>query len=220
MDLSFIDGAVLNEIRMFVGHLFLLLGVFDLLLGMIGLIRFPDIYNRLHATTKIATLGAIFVLVSILIRDGFSPMGLKAVAVAVFLLLTSPVAGHMMGRAAFNIGVRPCNQTVVDVNVKCAPETYKDNEDFHEGAYVEMDPDGKDRDEEGRYDGGIMPGINKKEIKEGLTGKVSDDAENENGNEDSSEDKSENGNEDKNDSQNEGKNDNQNENQNENRDAA
>lgn len=175
MDLSFIDGAVLNEIRMFVGHLFLLLGVFDLLLGMIGLIRFPDIYNRLHATTKVATLGAIFVMVSILIRDGFSPMGLKAVAVGCFLLLTSPVAGHMMGRAAFNIGVRPCNQTTVDVNVKNAPETYKDNEDFHEGSYVEMDPEGKDRDEEGRYDGGVMSGINKKEIKEGLTGKTGED---------------------------------------------
>lgn len=144
-------GFAFSDIRLFVGYLFLMFGLFDLLLAMIGLIRFPDIYNRLHATTKIATLGAFFVLLSVIVRDGLTPMGIKSLAVGLFLLLTSPAAGHMMGRAAFNMGIRPCEQTVVDVNVQNAPSVYNDNNAYHEGAYVEMDPEGHRRDKDGRY---------------------------------------------------------------------
>ena len=144
-------GFAFSEIRLFAGYLLLMFGMFDLLLAMIGLIRFPDIYNRLHATTKIATLGAFFVLLSVIVRDGLTPMGIKSLAVGLFLLLTSPAAGHMMGRAAFNMGIRPCEQTVVDVNVQNAPSVYKDDNAYHEGSYVQMDPEGRMRDKEGRY---------------------------------------------------------------------
>ena len=144
-------GVAFSDIRLFVGYLFLLFGLFDLLLAMIGLIRFPDIYNRLHATTKIATLGAFFVLLSVIVRDGLTPMGIKSLAVGLFLLITSPAAGHMMGRAAFNMGIRPCEQTVVDVNVQNAPSVYNDDNAYHEGSYVQMDPEGRMRDKDGRY---------------------------------------------------------------------
>jgi multicomponent Na+:H+ antiporter subunit G len=102
--------TVLNIITLF----FLLVGLTFLCLGMLGLLRFPDVYNRLHATTKVATLGALGVLMSIIIQAGYSPMGVKAFTVAVFILLTAPISGHMIGKAAYNSGVKLCESTCLD----------------------------------------------------------------------------------------------------------
>ena len=129
-------GLNFEIIRLYVSYFFLLFGVVDLLIGMIGLIRLPDVYNRLHATTKIATTGAFFVLLSILIRDGFTPLGLKAIAIGFFLLMTAPVAGHVIARAAYHINVPPCNQTIYDAYVGKRQGDYCDSCDFHEGSFV------------------------------------------------------------------------------------
>ena len=129
-------GLNFDVIRLYASSFFLLFGVIDLLIGMIGLIRLPDVYNRLHATTKIATTGAFFVLLSILIRDGFTPLGLKAIAIGFFLLMTAPVAGHVIARAAYHIGVPPCNQTIYDAYIGKRQGDYCDSCDFHEGSFV------------------------------------------------------------------------------------
>jgi len=92
----------------------LVIGIFFLSLGMIGLLRLPDVYNRLHATTKVGTLGAFGVLLSILIQEGFTPMGIKAFTVGLFILLTSPISGHMIARAAYRMGVNLCDGTCLD----------------------------------------------------------------------------------------------------------
>jgi len=125
-----------TTIRLYVSYFFLLFGVFAILVGMIGLIRLPDVYNRLHATTKIATLGALFVLLSILVRDGFTSFGLKAIAVGVFLLMTAPVAGHVIARVAYNAGIPPCDQTIFDAYSGKRQGDYCDDYDFHEGSYT------------------------------------------------------------------------------------
>jgi multicomponent Na+:H+ antiporter subunit G len=83
-------------------------------LGMLGLYRLPDVYNRLHATTKIATLGAFGVMMGIVVKLGFGPMGIKAITVGLFLLLTAPVAAHMISRAAHRHGVRLCEVSTID----------------------------------------------------------------------------------------------------------
>ncbi|WNY27743.1 monovalent cation/H(+) antiporter subunit G [Methanolapillus ohkumae] len=140
MDIDF------STIRLWACYFFLLLGVLDILIGMIGLIRLPDIYNRLHATTKIATTGAFFVLLGILIADGFTPLGIKSIAIAIFLLMTAPVAGHVIARAAYNINVPPCDQTVFDAYCGKRQGDYCDDFDYHEGAYVYVDLDKRDHD--------------------------------------------------------------------------
>ncbi|MCK4231868.1 monovalent cation/H(+) antiporter subunit G, partial [candidate division WOR-3 bacterium] len=61
--------------------------VFDLL-GAIGLVRFPDVYNRLQSATKSVTLGTFGIMIGILIVTGFTPLGIKALICGVFLLLT------------------------------------------------------------------------------------------------------------------------------------
>lgn len=92
----------------------LIIGLLFVFLAMLGLARLPDVYNRLHATTKIGTLGAFGVMLSIILKVGPSPMGVKAFTVAVFILVTSPVAAHMISRAAHRHGVGLCKESVID----------------------------------------------------------------------------------------------------------
>jgi multicomponent Na+:H+ antiporter subunit G len=83
-------------------------------IGMLGLLRLPDVYNRLHATTKIAILGAFGVMLGIIMKVGFNSMGIKAITVGLFMLLTSPMAAHMMSRAAHRHGVGLCKESIID----------------------------------------------------------------------------------------------------------
>ena len=80
---------------------------FDLL-GCIGLVRLPDIYNRAQAATKCVTLGTCTILlgVAIMAFGAFNwPMGTKAIICAAFVLLTSPVGAHAICRGAYLSGV-------------------------------------------------------------------------------------------------------------------
>jgi multicomponent Na+:H+ antiporter subunit G len=88
-----------------VGDLFLLIGAFFCFLGALGLIRMPDVYNRIQASTKAVTLGTL----SILIGAFFWHLGWwpKLLAIAVLLLLTNPVGSSTIARALFHAGVRP-----------------------------------------------------------------------------------------------------------------
>ncbi|MDW7774816.1 MAG: monovalent cation/H(+) antiporter subunit G [Methanosarcinales archaeon] len=97
-----------------VSNIVLIIGLVFVFLGMLGLLRMPDVYNRLHATTKVATLGAFGVMASIVLNVGFTPIGIKAITVGLFLLLTAPVSSHMIGRAAKRHGVELCPESVID----------------------------------------------------------------------------------------------------------
>lgn len=107
-------AAELEFIRDILSIISLVIGILFVCLAMIGLLRLPDVYNRLHATTKVGTLGAFGVLLSIIIQEGASPMGVKAFAVSLFILLTNPISGHMIGRAAYRMGVKCCDVTCMD----------------------------------------------------------------------------------------------------------
>lgn len=83
----------------------LLIGAAFLVLGSVGLVRMPDVYNRLHTATKSTTLGAGAVLLGGAVELGFTTSGVQAVVAIVFLYLTTPVAAHMISRAAERLGV-------------------------------------------------------------------------------------------------------------------
>lgn len=87
--------------------------LFDLL-GCIGLVRLPDIYNRVQASTKCVTLGTCMILIGVLIHAGIGALGIKALVCAIFILLTSPVAAHAIARGAHIFGVRLWEGSVVD----------------------------------------------------------------------------------------------------------
>jgi multicomponent Na+:H+ antiporter subunit G len=80
---------------------------FDLL-GCLGLVRLPDVYNRAQAATKCVTLGTCMILIGTAglgIAGGSWPMGVKALLCAAFIVLTSPVAAHAVCRGAYLSGV-------------------------------------------------------------------------------------------------------------------
>ncbi len=102
------------------GLIFISIGlVFDLI-GCFGLLRMPDVYNRLQATTKCVTLGTSSILLGVLFFKGFGPTGIKAILVGVFLLLTAPVAAHALARGAYRSGVKLCEKSVCDDYAKDA----------------------------------------------------------------------------------------------------
>ena len=82
--------------------------------GCIGLLRLPDVYNRLQAATKCVTLGTCSILLGTFILKGFCPTGIKAILTAIFLLLTSPVAAHALARGAHKSGVKLWEKSVCD----------------------------------------------------------------------------------------------------------
>lgn len=80
-------------------------GTFFLTVGTIGLLRLPNVYNRMHATSKPTTLGTAAVFLAGFISFGPGGAGLTSLIGIVFLFLTVPTGAHMISRAAQKIGV-------------------------------------------------------------------------------------------------------------------
>jgi multicomponent Na+:H+ antiporter subunit G len=91
-----------------------LAGAAFMMIAAVGLLRLPDLYMRMSATTKAATLGVGMILVAAAIFFDDIAVGSRALATIVFLLLTAPVAAHMIGRAAYFDGVPLWSKSIVD----------------------------------------------------------------------------------------------------------
>src|SRR5690606_5218636 len=77
------------------------------LIGALGVVRFPDVYTRLHAASITDTGGASLVLLGLCLVAGFSIETAKLLLVWMFIMLTSPVAAHALANAAFSSGHAP-----------------------------------------------------------------------------------------------------------------
>ncbi len=102
-----------------IGMVIIGIGIAFDLFGCIGLVRLPDVYNRLQAATKCVTLGTCLILLGVLVRaTGPGPAGagmaMKAVICGVFILLTSPTGAHALARGAHLSGVKLWDKSVVD----------------------------------------------------------------------------------------------------------
>ncbi|MBN2984101.1 MULTISPECIES: monovalent cation/H(+) antiporter subunit G [Cohnella] len=96
--------------------LLILVGALFCLLSAFGLIRLPDVYLRSHAATKSATLGVLFVLFGVFLYFMFylEHVSAKILLGIVFVFVTSPIAGHLNGRAAYRTGVPMWEKSVRD----------------------------------------------------------------------------------------------------------
>ncbi len=83
-----------------IGYGFITLGVFLNLIAALSLLRFPDVFSRLFASTKGVTFGTLSILFGVFLIHGFSNIGIKALLCLVFIILTSPVETHAMLRAS------------------------------------------------------------------------------------------------------------------------
>lgn len=102
----------MNEL---IGNIFIIVGLIFDIFGCVGLLRLPDVYNRLQATTKCVTLGTCSILVGTIVIKGINnPTSIKVFLCIVFLLLTAPVAAHALARGAHKAGVKLWNKSVCD----------------------------------------------------------------------------------------------------------
>jgi multicomponent Na+:H+ antiporter subunit G len=110
--MSFRDVAV--EVADVIAAICLVAGALLTLVAAIGVLRFPDVLTRMHSATKPQVLGLLLILLGLglRLRDP-STVGLL-VLVAVFQLVTSPIASHMVGRASFRAGQVRRDLLVVD----------------------------------------------------------------------------------------------------------
>src|SRR4030042_6641850 len=105
--------------------LYILLGIGVIFngLGSIGLLRFPDVYTRLHATTKNTTFGSIFTCLAVIVfgfyqlhltnDSKFLVLALHTFLALICLIITNPTGAHAIARAAHRSGIMP-KQAVID----------------------------------------------------------------------------------------------------------
>lgn len=118
-------------------YILLAIGVFFNLLAGIGLLRFPDVYTRLHAGTKCTTFGSIFLVGAVILiglkmwytgaTDG-SVLAIHSIFALIAILLTNPTGAHAIARAAHRSGVAPVRAIVDDLQNKTVKKTVKKKE--------------------------------------------------------------------------------------------
>lgn len=97
-----------------IGKLLIAVGLAFNFFGCLGLVRLPDVYNRLQAATKCVTLGTFSIMVGIFVITGFTGVGIKALFCGIFLLLTSSTAAHALSKGAYKAGVKLWAGSVAD----------------------------------------------------------------------------------------------------------
>lgn len=85
-------------------QLLLLAGTLFIVVAAVGVLRLPDLLMRMHAATKAGTLGAGLLLVAVAVSAPETSVMARAIATVVFLLLTAPIAAHLIARAAYHSG--------------------------------------------------------------------------------------------------------------------
>jgi multicomponent Na+:H+ antiporter subunit G len=99
------EAAAVGPVRAVVVTALVVVGTFFLFVGTVGLLRLPDVYNRMHATSKAATLGASSILFAGFVYFGPGGEGLTSLVGILFLFLTAPTGAHVTSRAAQKMGI-------------------------------------------------------------------------------------------------------------------
>lgn len=114
-----------------IGGIFALAGALFLFLAGLGLIRMPDMFNRMQAGTKATTLGSLLVFVGIAFAEpGWS---LKLVALIIFIFLTNPLSSHVLARAAHFIGMDPILKEEMKKHVDSGKQELPPRDDLKKG---------------------------------------------------------------------------------------
>ena len=93
---------------------FVLAGATFALLAGVGILRMPDVFTRMQASTKASTLGLGCLLIALAIRHHETAFVVRAAAIAAFMMLTTAVAAHVIARAAARSGAPLWKGTVID----------------------------------------------------------------------------------------------------------
>jgi len=103
------------------GYIMIILGSIFLLLGALGIVRMPDLYNRIQAGTKATTLGALSSIIGVgLVNPNWF---FKTLIIAIFIVLTNPIGSHSIARSSYKSGLKPELQSEID---EYKPENIQD----------------------------------------------------------------------------------------------
>jgi multicomponent Na+:H+ antiporter subunit G len=91
-----------------------LVGAAFALLAAVGVLRMPDVFTRMQASTKASTLGLACLLVGAALQMGDFASFVRVASIGAFVLLTTPVAGHVIARASYLAGVPLWEGTLLD----------------------------------------------------------------------------------------------------------
>ena len=97
-----------------ISTILIIVGVLFSLFGCIGLIRLPDVYNRLQSATKCGTLGTCSILVGALFHFGWTEAGIKALIAIPLLFFGATIAAHALARGAYHFGIKLGDKSVRD----------------------------------------------------------------------------------------------------------
>ncbi len=89
-------------------------GAFFCFVAALGIVRLQDVLIRMHASSKAGTLGSGMILLAVALYFAEVSVVARAIAAIAFLVITAPVASHMIGRAAYAYGVKLWEGTVLD----------------------------------------------------------------------------------------------------------
>jgi multicomponent Na+:H+ antiporter subunit G len=85
----------------------ILIGAFALVCGAIGVVRFPDVYTRMHAASITDTLGSAAILIGLMLQAGPTLISAKLGLILIFIFITSPTSSFSLAHAALSSGVEP-----------------------------------------------------------------------------------------------------------------
>ena len=85
----------------------ILAGSFFVIIGAVGILRFPDFWSRLHAASVTESAGMILLLIGMALQTGWTLIAFKLGVIGVFMLITGPTSTHAVANAALVSGLRP-----------------------------------------------------------------------------------------------------------------
>ena len=106
----------MSEVLKWVGDIFLFAGGFLCITGGVGLLRLPDFFTRVHASSVTETLATPLLLVGLMLQMDWSLDTVKVLMILIFVLITNPTASHSMAKAALHGGLRPLGKKSDDNN--------------------------------------------------------------------------------------------------------
>ena len=106
-------AGAFSALSPWIADVFVLIGVFGMTVGIYGMLRMPDVYNKLHAASKVVFLGVLMLLIASAATNEAS-ITMRAVLIGVFLALTTPVSAHVVGKAAYLRGYKMQAADAVD----------------------------------------------------------------------------------------------------------
>lgn len=97
----------MSDVMQWISGTLVIMGSLACVVGSLGLIRMPDFYTRMHAGSVTETLGVGFILLGLMVLEGWSLVTVKLAMMGVLVYFVSPTASHALAKAALHRGVKP-----------------------------------------------------------------------------------------------------------------